>query len=69
MMEKGKSFVKKRKEEKGPKYVNTDIYSAFKRAKAYLDVEFITNKRPYVKNIIREIEAMIKAFEEPIKEF
>ena len=60
---------KKRKGEKGPKYVNTDIYSAFKRAKAYLDVEFITNKRPYVKNIIREIEAMIKAFEEPIKEF
>ena len=59
---------KKEKGKDGTKYVNTDIYSALKRAKTYLDVEFITNKRPYVKNIIREINAMIKAFEEPIKD-
>lgn len=48
------------------KYINTDIYSALKRAKSYLDVDFLTNKRPYVKNIIKEIDAMISAFEAPI---
>ena len=57
---------KKSKGKGGAKYVNTDIYSAFKRAKTYLDVEFISDKRPYVKNIIREIETMLKAFEEPM---
>ncbi|MBQ3555177.1 MAG: hypothetical protein IJA09_03055 [Bacteroidales bacterium] len=47
-------------------YENTDIYSALKRAKSYLDIHSLTNKRPYVKNIIKEIDAMISAFESPI---
>lgn len=44
-------------------YINTDIYTALKRAKNFLDVEFLTDKRPYVQNSIKEIETMIAAFE------
>jgi tetratricopeptide (TPR) repeat protein len=44
-------------------YVNTDIYTALKRAKNFLDVEILTDKRPYVQNSIKEIETMIAAFE------
>ncbi len=44
-------------------YINTDIYTALKRAKNFLDVEILTNKRPYVQNTIKEIETMIAAFE------
>lgn len=59
---------KKGKGKEDIKYINTDIYSALKRAKIYLDVEYLTDKRPYVQNIVKEIDSMIKAFEEPIKE-
>ena len=44
-------------------YVNTDIYTALKRAKYYLDIKILTDKRPYVQNSIKEIETMISAFE------
>lgn len=44
-------------------YVNTNIYTALKRAKNFLDVEILTDKRPYVQNSIKEIETMIAAFE------
>ena len=58
---------KKGKGKDNIKYINTDIYSALKRAMLYLNVEYLTNKRPYVQNIVKEIDSMIKAFEEPIK--
>ena len=57
---------KKGKGKEDVKYINTDIYSALKRAKIYLNVEYLTDKRPYVQNIVKEIDSMIKAFEEPI---
>lgn len=57
---------KRGKKSEDVKYENTDIYSALKRAKIYLDVDYIRNKRPYVRNIIKEIDDMISAFEAPI---
>ena len=63
-----KTPAKKSKNKNDIKFINTDIYSALKRAKYYLDVEFISEKRPYVQNLIKEIDAMISAFEEPITE-
>ncbi|MBR2475150.1 MAG: hypothetical protein IKB57_01220, partial [Bacteroidaceae bacterium] len=57
---------KRGKKSEDVKYENTDIYSALKRAKIYLDVDYIRNKRPYVRNIIKEIDDMISAFEVPI---
>lgn len=63
-----KTPVKKSRNKNDIKFANTDIYSALKRAKYYLDVEFISDKRPYVQNLIKEIDAMISAFEEPITE-
>lgn len=63
-----KTPVKKSRNKNDIKFTNTDIYSALKRAKYYLDVEFISDKRPYVQNLIKEIDAMISAFEEPITE-
>jgi hypothetical protein len=63
-----KTPARKSRNKNDIKFANTDIYSALKRAKYYLDVEFISDKRPYVQNMIKEIDAMISAFEEPITE-
>ena len=46
------------------KYMDRDIYSALKRAKYYLNIDSYNN--PYIQNIIKEIEDMIKTFETPI---
>ena len=62
-----KTEEKKGKKGENVKYINTDIYSALKRARFYLDVNSLTNKRPYVQNIIKEIEALIEAFENPME--
>lgn len=60
--------AKKGKKSSFAKYSNTNIYSALKRAKMFLDADFLTEKRPYVQSLISDIDAMIDAFEEPIEE-
>lgn len=57
---------KKGRKNSNVKYINTDIYSALKRAKNYLCIDGFSNKSPYIQNILKEIDDMINAFETPI---
>lgn len=58
--------TKRDKKSNNIKYINTDIYTALKRAKHYLSIDGFTDKSPYLQEVINEIITMINAFEEPI---